>query len=207
VGIRKPRTRTRDEQNQDNRRRVLEAARTVFLAEGYHGATLDRVAEEAGFTKGAVYSRFASKADLFLELYQERVEATAATVRALPPARASTTMEAIVGRWLTTTRNDPAWSMLVIEFRVAAARDRTLAARYAAIHERLVEAIAAAVARDLEATGLAPVSTALEQARLGLAFATGFLLERATAPGLSDAAFLRANHALVAASTRPRGRS
>lgn len=205
MGIRKPRT--RDEQNEDNRRRVLDAARKVFAAEGYHAATLDRVAEAAGFTKGAVYSRFASKADLFLELYEERIAATVETIGALPIAAASATVESIVGRWLTAVRTDPAWSLLIIEFRVAAARDRALAARYAAIHERLVEAIALAVTRDLDAAGLALETTPVEQARLGLAFATGFLLERTAAPSLSDAAFVRANLALIAGSTRPRRKS
>ncbi len=42
------------------------AARTVFLRRGFHGASLDEIAEEAGYTKGAVYSNFAGKDDLYL---------------------------------------------------------------------------------------------------------------------------------------------
>ncbi|HMI27319.1 MAG TPA: helix-turn-helix domain-containing protein, partial [Streptosporangiaceae bacterium] len=53
---------SRAEQNDRNRALLLAAARRVFLERGYYAATLDQIADEAGFSKGAVYSRFASKA-------------------------------------------------------------------------------------------------------------------------------------------------
>ncbi len=46
----------------------------MFAQRGYHSATLDEVAEVAGFSKGAVYSNFSSKEDLFLALQREREE-------------------------------------------------------------------------------------------------------------------------------------
>ena len=69
---------TRAEQTERNRALVLDAARRVFLARGYHGATLEQIADEAGFSKGVVYSQFDSKADLFLALLQARIEERAA---------------------------------------------------------------------------------------------------------------------------------
>ena len=45
----------REDQVKRNRELVVEAARRVFLAEGYAGATLEQIAEEAGFSKGVVY--------------------------------------------------------------------------------------------------------------------------------------------------------
>src|SRR5581483_2177482 len=65
-----PVRRTRSEAKEDTRARLLAAARRVFVREGFHGATVDMVAAEAGFTKGAVYSAFTSKADLFLAVYE-----------------------------------------------------------------------------------------------------------------------------------------
>src|SRR5476649_1930069 len=56
------------------RRHLLEAAAIVFARDGFHGATLDDVAATAGFTKGAVYSNFKSKDDLFLALLDDRIE-------------------------------------------------------------------------------------------------------------------------------------
>lgn len=55
----------------DTRSRILEAARTVFAKHGYHGASLDQVAEQAGLTKGAVYWHFSGKSDLYLSLCNE----------------------------------------------------------------------------------------------------------------------------------------
>src|SRR4029079_19440055 len=56
----------RAEQVERNRGLVVEAARRVFLEHGYAGATLETIADAAGFSKGVVYSQFESKADLFL---------------------------------------------------------------------------------------------------------------------------------------------
>jgi AcrR family transcriptional regulator len=58
---------------EDTRRRLLEAARRVFLKRGWFGTSLEMIVREAGLTKGAVYSRFKSKADLFLALLEERI--------------------------------------------------------------------------------------------------------------------------------------
>src|SRR4051794_41907842 len=66
---------TRAESKAATREELLDAARRVFLERGYHGASLELVAREAGYTKGAVYSAFASKADLFLALYDREIEA------------------------------------------------------------------------------------------------------------------------------------
>ena len=52
---------------------MLAAARRVFLERGYAGATLDAIAEDAGFSKGVVYSQFAGKPDLFLALLERRI--------------------------------------------------------------------------------------------------------------------------------------
>ena len=69
---------TRVEQSERNRGLVLVAARRVFLARGYHRATLEQIADEAGFSKGVVYSQFESKADLFLALLEARIAERAA---------------------------------------------------------------------------------------------------------------------------------
>src|SRR5258707_14153041 len=64
---------SRAEQNDRNRALLLDAARRVFLERGYYAATLDQIADEAGFSKGAVYSPLASKADMFLALPEDRI--------------------------------------------------------------------------------------------------------------------------------------
>jgi len=56
------------------RQHLLDAAAIVFARDGFHRSTLDAVASLAGFTKGAVYSNFKSKDDLFLALFENRIE-------------------------------------------------------------------------------------------------------------------------------------
>jgi AcrR family transcriptional regulator len=56
------------------RQHLLDAAAIVFARDGFHGATLDAIASYAGFTKGAVYSNFKNKDDLFLALLDSRIE-------------------------------------------------------------------------------------------------------------------------------------
>src|SRR2546421_12569390 len=66
-------TSIREEQRALTRARLLDAAKRVFARRGFHGASLDEIAREAGATTGAIYSNFAGKEDLFLALFEEHV--------------------------------------------------------------------------------------------------------------------------------------
>lgn len=66
---------SRVEQQQRTRHALVLAARAVFTRDGYHGATLAQIAREAGFSKGAVYSNFANKAELFLAVMELNLSA------------------------------------------------------------------------------------------------------------------------------------
>src|ERR1700679_3591932 len=63
----------RDEQRALTRRRLLDSAEAVFARSGFHGASVEDIAREAGVTSGALYSNFAGKEDLFLALFEERI--------------------------------------------------------------------------------------------------------------------------------------
>jgi AcrR family transcriptional regulator len=64
---------TREERKAETRRRLLEAAAEVFIRRGFQGASVEEIAAEAGYTRGAFYSNFQSKEQLFVELLHERV--------------------------------------------------------------------------------------------------------------------------------------
>jgi AcrR family transcriptional regulator len=65
----KPRRRlTQAEAKARTRRQLLEAAARVFAEKGYAGASLEEIAESAGYSTGALYYNFAGKQELFLEL-------------------------------------------------------------------------------------------------------------------------------------------
>lgn len=168
------------EQGERNRRLVLDAARGVFLERGYGGATVDAIAEAAGFSKGVVYSQFAGKSDLFLALLEQRI-----TERAAENARIAAGQEGVDGL-LALLRNDArhveeggGWSLLLVEFRIAAARDPVLNLRYAAMHTRTLDHLSETIRAVLARGGLAPVYPPRVFAELILAIYVGSTLERA----------------------------
>ena len=77
---------SRAQRKEMTRELLLDAAIEVFAEKGYHGASLDDVADAAGFTKGAVYSNFTGKAELFVTLWTSRFdsEIAAALEQAAP---------------------------------------------------------------------------------------------------------------------------
>ncbi len=70
----RPRRLNRAEKREANRERILRAARKVFGARGFHAATVEQIADEAGLSNGAIYYNFDSKGDLFFALLEERQE-------------------------------------------------------------------------------------------------------------------------------------
>ena len=175
---------SRAEQNGRNRALLLAAALRVFLARGYHAATLEQIADEAGFSKGVVYSRFDSKADMFLALLTERIAGRAAQNAAAAGQLArSGDLGALLALAWQAERAAPGWRLLVTEFRVHAARDPQLSARYAAAHARTVDGIAGVLASVAERAGHALAVPPRQLAELLLAIETGLALEQLADPG------------------------
>jgi AcrR family transcriptional regulator len=161
-----------------NRAALLAAARKVFLAAGYHGASVDAVAGEAGFTIGAVYSQFGGKAELFLALLEQRIEERIEQIRSVMDGSGpAAELTAVARQWAGVLRTDLDWTLLVIEFRVHAARDPALAARFAELHGRLLRAVVGLLAGSLGVPAGTPEVEDL--ARLLLAVGPGGALARA----------------------------
>ena len=174
---------SRPEQVQRNRGLVLEAARRVFLERGYAGATLDAIADEAGFSKGVVYSQFAGKSDLLLALLEARIEQRAAENLAVTEGLAGLEgLQALLGANARRTQDAPAWSRLLIEFRITAGRDPELNARYAAAHAVGVERFGDLLGELAARGGLRFVHGSQIAARLIFALDAGATLERIADP-------------------------
>jgi AcrR family transcriptional regulator len=182
---------SRSEQVERNRVALLDAAREVFLEAGYVGATVDAIAERAGFSTGVVYSQFGGKPDLFLALIERRIEERAAEHEA---AIAGLSGPAVIHALIAASGKDakahPGWTRLLIEFRTLAARDPELNRRYAALHTTTVERLAEAMARSAKSKTSTDMTG---PARLFLALGTGLALERAANPAaVSDEEAVRA---------------
>jgi AcrR family transcriptional regulator len=119
---------TRPEKQARTRAALLEAAGRVFVREGFQGASVEKISAEAGYTRGAFYSNFATKEELFAELLQEKVYSLYRTMaeqrlsderERMPSERASGDQLAAIqahpdGRWMFS---------LWLELLAAAARD------------------------------------------------------------------------------------
>jgi len=166
-----------------NREAVLAAARRVFLDRGYAGATLEMIAEEAGFSKGVMYSQFDSKADLFLTLLNRRIDEHAEQQdRIVDEYTGPDALRALLERFSRYAAAESAWTRATIEFRALASRDPELNRRYAAVHTRTVERFASALARLCAKAEPAPAPPERLMAELILALASGMVLEWAANP-------------------------
>ena len=128
------RTPIREEHRALTRTRVLEAAARVFARRGFHGASVQDIAREAGATTGAIYSNFAGKEDLYLAVFEEHV---ATQIRDYTDtfARGRDLDERSRGgadHWMARLREDPDFFPLYMEFWAHAMRDPKLRPRFAA---------------------------------------------------------------------------
>lgn len=144
--------RTRRPRRDDVRRRLLDAALTEFIEHGYDRASLDRIALTAGFSKGAIYSNFTGKEDLFLALMDEQVRHRVGKIRDLVARTSASTQADIagqVGRTLTALIVDDAdWQLLFLDYVTHSARDRAAHSTFAD-RRRTVRTLIATAAHDL----------------------------------------------------------
>lgn len=171
-----PRQRVRRPPREQTRREILDAAGRAFAQRGFHGASVEAVAAEAGLTTGAVYSNFKGKEDLFLTLYEERIAARARDLRAAvgdadDPGAA---LASAAGNVTQMFRASPEWLLLYFEFALHAARDRAFARRFRAVRRRGLDELVRGIAAGLERAGAdpadaPPIARAVRAAGYGVA--------------------------------------
>ena len=107
---------TREESQAATRSRLLAAAATLFAREGYVSTSVDRIAEDAGFSKGAFYSNFRNKEEIFLEVLETYGEASLSHLLGAIDCAAdlSAAIESIAS-WATEISRQGNWPLLVLE--------------------------------------------------------------------------------------------
>ncbi len=146
---------TRSESQALTRQRLVETARTMFLRDGYAATSLEKVAEEAGFSKGAVYSNFGGKDDLCLAVLDTIHEEVAEAV--LGSLSGTDSLEEALDtfdRWADARIGDPDWSALEAEFAARSRRDPHLKQALQARNDRIRGLIAEALRTTCEEHGL-----------------------------------------------------
>ena len=169
---------------------LLQAAARVYARSGFGGATLDEVAAEAGFTKGAVYSHFGSKENLLLALLEEHLASQVAEQIELFDRERTTWERPLAGsaRWMERLEEDPDAFRLFVELWVYAQRDERLRERLAggldalrATFTRFAEASAADAGLEFSAHAQQQLANVIVALGIGLPMLK--LIERDAFPG------------------------
>ena len=110
MGIRERQSRERD----SVRRKILNAARTLFLNEGYANVSMRKIAEQIEYSPGAIYSYFTSKEDIFFALAEEGLQFVRAHCVSAPHANSA--LERVRGafwRFYTFSKEQPEYFSLI----------------------------------------------------------------------------------------------
>jgi AcrR family transcriptional regulator len=167
------------------RRHLLDAAAIVFAHKGFHGSTLDEVAATAGFSKGAVYSNFKSKDDLFLELLDDRTSRQFAVVSDVLESGSHDRVEQFP-RMREIFRSDMFWSeefiALWLEFVLYARRNPEAQEKLAASIQRSRAHVQELIEHEYAAIGARPAYPAPDLAEISLALFNGLGIDRLVNP-------------------------
>lgn len=131
-GIRPTKSRsTRAEKQAQTRTQLLQAAAQVFARRGFQGATVEEIAEQAGYSHGAVYSNFGGKEDLFLAVFEKYMAQRVQEVADATEIQGSFAERARAGadQWMARFSEDRATFLLHLEFMIHAARNPHLSKR------------------------------------------------------------------------------
>jgi AcrR family transcriptional regulator len=181
----RPKRRTRAEKQAQTRAELLTTAASVFGERGYDGASVEEIAERAGYSHGAVYSNFAGKEDLFLAVFEEYMTARA---RELAETQADldddapleARARALADQWMERFAADRESFLLHLEFLGRAGREPGMAERFGARSATLREAVASYIAHFQEEEGieaaLPPADLAMVLRALGIGLAVEALV-------------------------------
>lgn len=173
---------SREEKKAATRQALLDAASEVFADDGLDGAALEEICDRAGFSRGAFYSNFSSKQQLFLEVLERRTSDTLASI-----ATAFTTGGTLQQRMVNGGKaveamldRDRVWCQLHFEGWLLATRDEDFRTLYAQRYETLRQGLAAMI--DTEAAASDAEVNTDELAAALLALFQGYALQHVIDP-------------------------
>jgi AcrR family transcriptional regulator len=174
------------------RERLIEAARAVFAERAYEHASLDEIAAAAGLTKGAIYSNFGSKDELFYALMRDQIDERLRRI-----TLASDPHTTIAGRVLAAgrtladaTAGEPEWHLAFIEFWARTMRNPGLREDFARHRQAARDTIAGYLETQAARAGVDLPLPARQLAVAVLALSNGLAIEQLTEPEYADPALL-----------------
>ncbi|MFT4181600.1 MAG: TetR/AcrR family transcriptional regulator [Rhizobium sp.] len=122
---------TREQSQALTREKLLASAYEVVARDGYDGATIERIAEEAGFSKGAFYSNFSSKEEIVLQLLERNAGGDVIELgKLLSGYEDPYEIIDALAEWSSNRASEQRWGILAIELLRRARRDGSLTKRH-----------------------------------------------------------------------------
>jgi AcrR family transcriptional regulator len=180
---------TRVQQQQVTHERLLAAGRSAFLARGFLAVTVEEIAAEAGYTRGAVYKHFGGKEGLWLAIVGARAESVLAGLETAL-GQVSSREDLLATLNPATERDDEAarWAVVSAESLAAIAGQPQHAAAFSAIQRHLDQTVTALLERHCHRLGLQPAIPVTHLVMAWGALGGGLALLRALDPDTPVAA-------------------
>ena len=157
-----------------------------FARSGFAGASVDLIAEAAGFSKGAFYSNFETKEAAFLILLERHLDAEIERGRGIVDGRNFRTVLARFVDLYSMEDEDQDWCLLSVEFALHAARSDTFAGHYSRLLRRHYKQVAETLTKLADLAGGSLDNPVLSATKF-VAFRRGLALDRsAKSPSLSQ---------------------
>ena len=166
---------TRLERRSATRNRILAAAEAVICRTGFNCATIELIAEEAGFTRGAVYSNFCGKESIIVELLERHMKCIEVELDALFDNRSEDLISSIC-KWLHTAYIASRAPSLVVEFQLLCHRHPVFLGLYLSLQD--AQALKLAVLIERHPTSANTCVSALCIANTLITLAQGLHLQR-----------------------------
>lgn len=175
---------TRSERHRQTRVHLLDAAERIFARDGYRDASVGTIAEEAGYSHGAIYSNFSGKHDLFLALIEERIDSRLARVYDAADAELGQGGQPVetARRFASLLRQERDALLLLVDFWNQAVRDPKVAARFADRHDRLRSVVGQIVEQAAHRQGRQLTVSGDQLAVVFIALFNGFAIESLANP-------------------------
>ncbi|UJW32835.1 TetR/AcrR family transcriptional regulator [Saccharothrix sp. AJ9571] len=176
---------TRAESQARTREQLIAGAKVLFLREGYTATSLEKVADEAGYSKGAVYSNFRNKDELCLAvldaIHAEQAEQLSASLEGVTELDA---MFDAFQRWAERSIGDQAWTALEVEFATNVRRDPRLRDELAIRDKAIRDTITGVLKTHTDEFGIELPMPAEDCATALLSLGIGLGVQRAIDPGI-----------------------
>jgi AcrR family transcriptional regulator len=180
---------TRAEAKAQTRQRLLDSAARVFAEKGFGGATLEEIAEAAGYSTGAMYANFGGKEQLFMEVVAaHRSRAAARRIEEVTRifdealAAGADPFDALTGMFVKAAGRDRELAPLQAEFWLYAVRNPAARKVIADSLSGQVDELEPVVARALQHFGASPDAASREVAVVVLALFQGLARRRRLDP-------------------------